>query len=86
MVSGNTLASDSKGPDSITGRGTLVGDSSFNPLGVGNLSTGFCWELKFQSSHEMVRNVHVCSWRYLIQKMHTSFCLWCGNNKAVLHI
>jgi len=44
--SGNTLASDTNGPGSTPGCGTLEDDSSFQPFGVGKLSTSFMLGVK----------------------------------------
>jgi len=65
---GNTLAADASGSDSSPGRGTLVDDSSFQPLTFGKMSTSFCWGLKSPFSHGVTSYV-LAAGHNLIQKM-----------------
>jgi len=77
MITGGPLVTHSsltRATGSNPGRGTLVNDLSFHPLGVNKLSTSFgCW-LKCQCNNGLTSNTQGFWWRLLIQKLRKSFC------------
>jgi len=66
----------------LPGVDTLVDDSSFHHLRVSKLSTSLCLLISL-CSHGVTSKVQGWQRCHLIQKLHTLFCLWFTNFKAV---